>query len=368
MLHPPHVRRSAFTLIELLVVMAIIGILIALLLPAVQAAREAARRTQCINNLKQIGLALHSYLGVQNAFPPSGESTNFSQVPAPLPSTWNITTGPLTQFADGSYSVLARTLGHMEGNVQYNNLNFSVGYNEATGMNFTGASASLAVFLCPSNGRAQDQDSVDPQDRASVNFNHGYGYTDYGATCYTDIDPAGIKTNYNQITPYRNKQFRANGLLKYGMTRIGEATDGTSHTIAIGEDSGRDEFFLSPYVELDPNTGGDARGAGPAGGGAVARRYWRWADPDSSMGISGLPNNQGKPTHEITAYGPIPGALRTQGNNAGPNDELFSNHSGGVNVLMGDGTVRFLRNEISPTVLRALVTLNGAEQIADDQF
>ena len=140
----------------------------------------------------------------------------------------------------------------MEGGASYNALNFSVGYWDASGANFTGASTVVSVFLCPSAARANDKrDGVDPSDTVSTAMGTGYGYTDYGPTCYTDIDPAG-QSNYPQptATPYRNKGARADGLLKMGMTRIGEITDGTSNTIMMGEDAGRDERFESPYTMI----------------------------------------------------------------------------------------------------------------------
>jgi prepilin-type N-terminal cleavage/methylation domain-containing protein/prepilin-type processing-associated H-X9-DG protein len=358
--------RPAFTLIELLVVIAIIAVLIALLLPAVQSAREAARRAQCTNNLKQMGLALHNYESGNGCFPPSGESTNFGFSPAK------------TQFVDGGWSALARILPYMEGGSQFNALNFSVDYNEATGMNFTGCSTVMSVYLCPSSQHQPDggRDGVDPNDPITQALGYGYAVDDYGPTCYTDIDPTGTVDNPPGpylATPYRLKASRADGLLHQGKTRIAEITDGTSNTIAIGEDAGRDPRYLSPYTEGYYDGSATPRpilglGPAPAGNLNIARRYWRWAEPDTSFGVSGAPNNKFRPMYEVTSWTNPPSAGVTFGNNAGANDELFSYHPGGVNVLFGDGSVRFLKDTVNVVTLRGLVTLKGGEVLSADQY
>ena len=354
------VRSSSsrgFTLIELLVVIAIIAVLIALLLPAVQSAREAARRAQCTNNLKQLGLALHNYESSVNAFPPAGESTNIT------------TLG--TQFVDGGWSALARLLPYQEGGSSFNALNFSVDYNEATGMNYTGCATVVPNFICPSSVREPNggRDGVDPKDPITATFGQGYGLADYGATCYTDIDPNGATggTGSTAVVPYRNKASRVNGALKQGTTRISEIIDGTSNTILIAEDAGRDARFLSPYTEgqYDGVNPRPIRGAGPAGGLTPYRRYWRWAEPDQAFGVSGAPNNKFRPMREASQF---PGSGTTAGNNAGANDEMFSYHPGGVNVLFGDGSVRFIKDSVSVKTLRALVSINGGEVVSADSY
>jgi prepilin-type N-terminal cleavage/methylation domain-containing protein/prepilin-type processing-associated H-X9-DG protein len=361
--------RPAFTLIELLVVIAIIAVLIALLLPAVQSAREAARRAQCTNNMKQIGLALLNYESGQGAFPPGGESTNFNVSPA------------ASQFVDGDFSTLARILSYIEGGSSFNALNFALWeYNDAMGINLTGSSAVINVFICPSAARAPDggRDGADPNDGGISASTNGYGYNDYGPTIYTDIDPLGGTTFAASFpaTPFRNKLSRANGLLKQGKTRIAEITDGTSNTIAIGEDSARDPRYLSPYIQ-DVYTAGISTtqylaansplDPGPAGGEALYRRYWRWAEPDEAFGVSGTPNNPYRPDHELNPW-MTAGPFIAQGSNAGNNDELGSLHPGGVNLLFGDGHVAFLKNSVNPVVMRGLVTLSGGEVLSSDQY
>jgi prepilin-type processing-associated H-X9-DG protein len=191
-----------------------------------------------------------------------------------------------------------------------------------------------------------------------------YGVQDYSPTCYTDIDPLGRGggTGATVVTPYRNKFARADGLLHQGKTRMSECTDGTSNTIAIAEDAGRDARFISPYSETYYDGVVTVTRNVPAGN----RRYWRWAEADGAFGVSGVINNKFRPMREPGAFST--GPFVAQGNNAGANDEIFSYHPGGANVLMGDGSVRFLKDSTSVLVLRNLVTLKGGEVISADSY
>src|SRR5947209_2223820 len=136
--------RRAFTLIELLVVIAIIGVLIALLLPAVQAARESARRLQCTNNLKQMGLGLHNYESIAGALPPSTILQGAANA-----VTWN-----------GGFSVHTRILPFMEQGVAFNALNFS--QNHISWQNSSVVAMSLTSFLCPSDIHNADRTPFPP--------------------------------------------------------------------------------------------------------------------------------------------------------------------------------------------------------------
>jgi type II secretory pathway pseudopilin PulG len=339
----------------------VIGILVALLLPGVQAAREAARRAQCSNSLKQIGLALHNYESTNGAFPPAGQSLSTLSAP------------PAAAFLDGSLSCLGRILPYIEqGNVA-NSYNYSIEYLSSTGANHTATSARIATFLCPSspNSGGALSGPNDPTDTFALATGMRHGRTDYAATYATSIAPDGVgePTFAGTHMQYRNRFAAAEGMLGRGMTPLAQVTDGLSNTVMVGEDAGRDGRYISPYTE-DYVGPGLPRVQRPIFGPTERKRYWRWACGDNSFSVDTLPNNRARPEHEERFYTRVtdPDYRGTAGNSAGGNDELKSFHPSITNVLMGDGSVRSIKDTIGPGPLRALITRAGGEVLSADSY
>lgn len=329
-------KRNGFTLIELLVVIAIIAVLIALLLPAVQQAREAARRSQCKNNLKQIGLGLMNYESTYQLLPTGGEGgdyVNFQTVFAP-------------------HSTFTMILPYIDQASAYSMINMNAQYNDITYQNIAAFKTNVPVFLCPSNG-IYVADAV------------GYGQSDYMPTVYTDIDPiTGIRNKMSATA----RNARRDGALAWHAAPLATITDGTSNTMAIGEDAGR-QFpgMVSNYAKPAANSANFPYNVaiGVLDSCNNLRCPNRWGDADQGNGVSGpssgvfnLINNNKTPKG-----GPVncPWTL----NNCGPNDELFSFHDGGIQAVFCDGSVRFLSENINLHIVRRLVDKSDAEIIGN---
>jgi prepilin-type N-terminal cleavage/methylation domain-containing protein/prepilin-type processing-associated H-X9-DG protein len=344
---------AGFTLIELLVVISIIGVLIALLLPAVQSARESGRRAQCSNNMKQLGIALYAYESANRLLPAAGES---------------VKKGPNNpvQFVDGG-SVFARLLPQLEATNVFNSINFRFPYNAPNAVNYTAYTAVLSTYICPSAvhsgaGGHDDIDSKDPvySQLGSTVARVGYGMVDYGPTAFTEISPTGNPPTTPDMfpaTPLRDPSNRQPGMLGAGgYVAVAMVRDGLANTVALAEDAGRDATFYSEFT--DPTR-------------QAQRRFWRWGEPASSIGVSGVINNKTRPMKDQTSYCVDSGGqscCTTACVGAGANDEIFSAHPGGAQVLMGDGSVKFLKDATNVVVLRQIVTYQGHEVVSADAY
>ncbi len=333
-----------FTLVELLVVIAIIGILVALLLPAIQAARGAALRNSCTNNLRQQGIAIHNHIDTFKKLPSGGEGTDF-------------TTNPATPFtAFDLNSTFTQLLPFMEETTIAKQMDLKYAYDDKRATkNAIAAKNRINSFECPATAVQEE----DPK---------GFGRTDYMPTSYTDIDP----TTGVRATSANMKKYRAEGALGLRKTRISVVADGTSKTIAICEDAGRndpliksdkyksgsalDPMLTGPGVPIQPDSSTDHPSY--PGYRAVAR----WAEPNTGNGVSGPPNATAGNLQGVINQNSMPvggpADCTWDKNNCGPNDEPFSYHPAGVNAVFADSSTHFLNDTIDPIVMRYMVSRN----------
>jgi prepilin-type N-terminal cleavage/methylation domain-containing protein/prepilin-type processing-associated H-X9-DG protein len=311
-------RAAGFTLIELLVVIAIIAILIGLLLPAVQKVREAANRTKCGNNLKQIGLALHNYHDLKRSFPPS--STERPDKDSPIKE----------------HNWIAFILAFLEQDNLAQIYRWDVDWDDKA--NAAARKVKLKVFECPSTPTLDRVDLPDSLNAAAA---------DYGPV--SSLGPGLLKLlDYKTTT-------KTLGVLakspKNPTTALGRIPDGSSTTFMIAEDGGRPEYWVSKgrgpdySPEQDHNAGvtsGRVLGAG-------------WADTNNDL-----------PVHGFSADGSTaPGMCVINCTN---NNEIFSFHPGAAQFVFADGSVRVVSANTATRVVAALVTKAGGETISDSEY
>ncbi|MES2791018.1 MAG: DUF1559 domain-containing protein [Planctomycetota bacterium] len=324
-------RSRGFTLIELLVVIAIIAVLIALLLPAVQQAREAARRSQCKNNLKQMGLAFHNYHEAFNTFPIGAQAPIYQ-------ANWRVSVLPYMDQGP-LYNSLTQTPANGRGFNVFNAWTGDGGYGTGTGSNAILNRALVPVFKCTSSTceafYTGSADGVSP----------GQTGTEVGMT----MDYVGIGGSYTAAAPFDSTAvlntnygtMGQNGMLQIGKSlQIKDCTDGTSNTIMVGEDSGK-----IANVDRRKNLSGGwsghrgaavGGGTGYGGGGVVTIVYS--SNPKTAPQYSG------------------------SGFNNGP---LTSFHIGGVHTLLADGAVRFISDNISLDTLLKLGMVNDGQVVGE---
>jgi len=357
------VDRKGFTLIELLVVIAIIAVLIALLLPAVQQAREAARRTQCKNNMKQLGLAVHNFESTYRKLPHPGQcdSTGGASTVYMTESTPTLLLPFIEQAA--IYNLMEHNLAQADmiapkvspyTMTSLHPLATGAVYNDPDFPNTVAAAkTNIPGYVCPSTPVQIGTRSPD-----------GYGVWDYMFIAVSDVDDA----TRSRVTGTQAQKDAATvkGMLQCDKNwGIGNVIDGTTNTLLCIEDAGRSwptvvkfgtaSSRTSPVTDAAAPTSLSSAGVTAANG----RRMYAWADPDSGTnGYSGPSNSTGSKVAGINNNKfPIGGPTECpwQINNCGLNDEPFSFHTGGVNAVMGDGSVRFIGENVDALVLKYLV-------------
>jgi prepilin-type N-terminal cleavage/methylation domain-containing protein len=328
--HPRSVAahsRLGFTLVELLVVVTIIGVLIALLLPAVQAAREAARRMQCANNLKQIGLAVHNYMAGHQVFPPGEIDRPHWSYGQPGGPGWPVAILP-----------------HLELRSLYDNLDpNSATYSYPTVMGPPAHQMALCTvigaYTCPSSQQAKTLNYLIP--KATPN-GLGHSADDYGI-----IEYLGISGSDRYGSPYTYPSQA--GVFYYDSAiTAAEVHDGLSNTMIIGEVSGAvpGEYYTALWALPD---NASTWNSGFSGGYPNKGTTAGYADAITSVTrtVAYPPNTSYYSTSGHATYAP---PLKFSIARA----SLKSAHSGGIQVVMGDGSVQFLNNGIDLTVYKDL--------------
>ncbi len=327
-------RRRAFTIIELLVVISVSALLIALLLPAVQKAREAARGMHCRNNLKQLGLALHNYQSVHTVFPPS--ELNSVGDPGCEPDELFVEDNSSACTDYQSWTSLC--LPFLDQVSLANSYDYNTEWSALK--NRAAISVQLPVFQCPSTpgGNRVDRYHV-----------VGAAATDYGSVnrvakrVYSDVFGVAVPS----------QAARQGALAEYEVNKPANVTDGMSNTLMVAECAGRPEALVFGQRMTDPQFAlyRDDEVV-RVNGRLIADAGIGWADPDAGFHVKGVQKDG------VTVYG----SVFVNGINTG---ETYSFHSGGAQTLFADGSVHFLSANVDGWVYVSLCTRAGGEVIGE---
>jgi prepilin-type N-terminal cleavage/methylation domain-containing protein/prepilin-type processing-associated H-X9-DG protein len=311
--------RHGFTLIELLVVLAILAILVGLLLPAVQKVRDAAARTHCQNNLKQLGLALHGFHDTHNAFPPSGYTTVGPGNPAGKFVGWR----PLT-------------LPYIEQENLKKLYDFTANWWEGT--NPVAAAVPVKVYQCPAvPHRTEVLTAIAKPPRPALTFSNPLAPTDYEAIM--GVQPSSLNPHFP--TPIYNSTNRFAVMHRDSRVKILDIIDGTSSTIMVLEAAGRPLVYRNRTAR--PELSND-QGIG-------------WADSEGPFSLDGASTDAAREGCGRDCAAPM---------NRKNDNEPYSFHPGGIHVVFADGSVRFVRESIPLTVFAALCTRAAGEVVTND--
>jgi len=364
-------RRRGFTLIELLVVIAIIGVLIALLLPAVQAAREAARRSQCVNNLKQIGLAVHNYLSANSDTMP----------PSTVDPLQNVS---LATMPGANESAQARLLPYLEQTTIYNAINFYVdgrwgvqgasaidsGNVGGTGgaINCTAVISQVKILLCPS----------DPNPGSSATMGWA-GATKLVAACNYPIS-IGLNRRLNNWKTNGPTYVASSWDGAFPVVTMATFVDGTSNTAIFSEwckgpaalpgKDGLGMVYNGPSSlfpqssEAGPYTIQGEYSSAQTCQTSVSVQQWGWKGEYYLFGGTMIYSHTNTPNRKACDYNDA----KQDGRGSITQVPASSYHPGGVNVLFGDGSVRFIKSSINYVPWYAIATPNGGEAVDASSF